>query len=221
MNLISTVIKKFRDEFTFVDDNGTRKLSHFRARDLTPDTPLFPDRDPVVEDLEQFINTHMNNPKKQELLDKIEELKQQVEKLELSEQDEWFEPKEGEVYWINDPTQTRRWVMNPDSIDVDALERQQVFRTYEEAELADRKRIAETNIKRFIAKNGYGVKKEDWENERQSKYRIYYDHTCEKFRSTDQYTCQIMGAAYVNSQEAFEHLIREHEADLKLLMDIE
>lgn len=167
------------------------------------------------------------NLTKQEALNKIEELetktnelKQLVEKMD-SQEDEWYEPTDtDEFYYLGD--YGVELIDNKTCFSTTGLtRRQQVYRTEEEAELADKKRIAETNIKRFIAKNGYGVKKEDWEHPSSLKREVYYDHDNKKFEYLVIDTRQVVGVVYVNSEEAAQHLIREHEADLKIIMGIE
>jgi len=130
----------------------------------------------------------------------IELTDEQVAKLRevLSEEKEsdWFEPKRGEKHWyLNGSGVYGHPLGNRDNYETHMALRQRLYRTKEEALQADRLRIAETAVNKYIIQN-FGEFKPDWSNHEQEKWFIRYDYSIKEydafFSKTDQFISKIL-----------------------------
>lgn len=129
----------------------------------------------------------------------------------------WYEPKNGEKYYFLDEevVQSLQW----EGCDWDRriAKRQQLFRTKEEAEEAGKRRIAETTIKRWIAKRSDW--KPDWTDRQQKKWRVNYDHETSMFDC--RYTTYTQHAAdFFPSQELAEQCVKECRDSWKIIYGV-
>lgn len=154
----------------------------------------------------------------------IELTEEQLEAIKktgiLEDKGGWFEPKEGGRYWFLTEVDYASCFYNDDDTDKEILARGQVFATEEEAEKADRWRIALTAIRKYIATNM--PFKPDWGDGNQRKYYAY----CE----TDERIIEATSCAvsrtnpldiYVSSSANAEQLIKDQEQNLKILFGVE
>ena len=135
-----------------------------------------------------------------------------------------YKPKHGEEYcYVSNSGRVfyKKW-SNEDTIGNDIFSIGNVFSTKEEAEEEIKYRKALTTIKHYILDN-FGEWKPDWEDEGQSKYFIYYDHTDKRFDYNGSYFFQeIMPSfLYLQSDGQCEQLIKDCETELKIVCGVE
>ena len=130
---------------------------------------------------------------------------------------EWYEPKEDEWYRYLASTGVGSYLFNNDVADHKVLARQQVFRTREEADREDNKRIARTAILKWKAENC--PFEPDWANTEQWKWDVYYDHESEEL---DSWRCSYQESPdtiYFASEEDADRCIEECKEHWLTLVD--
>lgn len=151
---------------------------------------------------------------KAELKEKIAELQAELERLERRK------PKDGEkVYCLlyGGSIEIIRYDSTSES-HTTYLRRGLIFPTREEAELADRKRIAVTAIKDYVAENMPFVP--DWKNFGQKKCTVFCDHLNGLWYPTSGNTTQFnFLLPYVGSIGDCNQLIRDCKEHLDVLLE--
>ncbi|UOF79922.1 hypothetical protein [Caudoviricetes sp.] len=93
-----------------------------------------------------------------------------------------------------------------------------VYFTYEEAEQARAKKLAQVRVLRRIAELNEGWVP-DWEYDK-AKHCVGFDHMCHAFYASFEYGQEKANEWYLKSREVAESLIASHYDDLKLIFGI-
>lgn len=153
---------------------------------------------------------------KDELKELIAALQAQLKRLERRP----WKPKDGDdVYLLYTNGSISQWSYNSKSAyHAAALSRGMIFPTREEAELYDRKRIAVTAIKDYVAENMPFTP--DWNDGEQKKWFPYYEHFHEQWCATPVNTTQFnFLLPYVGSIDDGERLLRDCKEHLDVLLE--
>lgn len=138
-------------------------------------------------------------------------------KEEIKKEEEW--PKYNDEYWLLHDTGTGDSYWDSHPTDIDRQKRGNIYRTKEEVEKADQKRIALATIWAYWEKN---CKWEvDWENDTQKKYEISYEHKFKRFSvwlSAITQSCPFLPV--YDSTESARQALEDIEAEYKLLFDV-
>lgn len=128
-----------------------------------------------------YIKELIKMNKKEEILEKIDEAKEQITELQktvdnleeqLNKDSKW--PKEGDIYYyISDYGTIRRAICTNCISDIVAIKMGNCFKTKEESEFALEKMIVRAELKEF----GF---KPNWEDLETSKYYIFYDNSAKQ-----------------------------------------
>jgi hypothetical protein len=131
----------------------------------------------------------------------------------------WYEPKDFQDYWFTTHYGTMGCANTIPSQATDILARQEVFATKEEAEVADRWRIALTSCKRWIAQNCEPAPV--WEDTSEDKWRVHYNHRNKRFDTSDWRDGQScpLGFDFATMEDA-TRFITECENDLRVLWNV-
>lgn len=156
----------------------------------------------------------------QEQLDKIKE----AGLLDEPATEEWYEPRFREKYWVLtdtgicgvEATSTCPEELFKSSVKLRS-NRGRVYRTKEEAEKADERRIALTDIEKWCVQN-YPFRP-NWSDMSQQKWRITYYHGGNKWEFVCAYTVDHVGLIpHLPSAEACEELIKAERHNLDKLI---
>jgi hypothetical protein len=133
---------------------------------------------------------------------------------------DWYEPQKKELYWYLDGDFVCSATNNVSVIDKAIFVCQQVFRTEEEAEKENRKRVALTTIKRWCALNALFTP--DWANDKEEKYLINYSHSPKGFGIMTDYSFQVATKIpYLTTKEDAQKLISLFDKELRIIFEIE
>lgn len=134
----------------------------------------------------------------------------------------WFVPKEEAIYHYLISNGIGSSKNFKSMFDKDVLERQQVFRTIEEAEKADQQRMAKVRIlKRIAEENAKDVWVCDWEDIEQTKCYFYYDYANKRMSNGSIDYCQLLETGFYMSKEAMVRIENELEKDYKIMLGVE
>jgi hypothetical protein len=100
-----------------------------------------------------------------------EEVAEIVKQSKETKQSLYFVPKMGEVYFVLNAACFYSSIWKNDNIDNGFLARAEIYRTKEEAQKADEKRLALGRIRKYIHENGLEFVP-NWKNENEDKYQI-------------------------------------------------
>ncbi len=132
----------------------------------------------------------------------------------------WYEPKKRESYWLLNHKRIDYLTCDQDDIDDRIFSRQQVFRTKEEAEKEDAKRIALTTIKRWCALNAPFTP--DWGSEYERNWVVGYHLQEKKFKPFfDRDIRFVYQLPYLSKESDAEKLIELFDKELRLIFEIE
>jgi hypothetical protein len=150
-----------------------------------------------------------------------EQVKEIQAQLQAEKESKFFVPKFGERYWYLSVIGINNYENLNCFLDKNILVRQEVYRTKEEAEKADEKRLALMRIKRYIVDKGYEFTP-DWGDERQDKYFIFYDYSDKYFASPLCRSCkEALLLPYLSSIKACKDIIENCKEDLLKVFEIE
>ena len=147
----------------------------------------------------------------------METLKEKFEKKNTG----WFVPKESEEYYFLLEDGIEYDIFQNGGIDKERLERQQVFRTEEEAKKADQQRMAKVRILKRIAeenaKEGWVC---DWDN-KQGGNIFWYTHGIDKLELSFASMYQETELGFYMSKTVAEKLQSELLEDYKIMLGVE
>lgn len=118
----------------------------------------------------------------------FEEIKEPVDSIH------WKPKKDDEYFWMNSYGETQPDVWDGDSIDIMRLALGMIYRTEEECERAQERKLAEVRLRQT------SNFKPDFENER-GGWIVYYDYECE--------TLAVCGFDYYDAGEPVRYATRE------------
>lgn len=153
----------------------------------------------------------------------IELTPEQLEKIKasgiLEEKKGWFVPSENDHYFYLAGTGIGDTTNSNINIDSAVFSRQQVFRTREEAEAADRLRIAITAVKKYCAENM--PFEPDWGNTRQEKWLVTLNRKTNIFYESVGYSSQLpLVIPYMGSHIDVKRLIDDMKPELEIIFGI-
>lgn len=130
--------------------------------------------------------------------------------------------QKGDRCWLLNPSgAVTDWRWDDDRVDQECLATGSVFPTKEaaEAELAKRKALQE--IKTYIRDN-FGEFEADWDHVDKWNHYVVYNHDLKKFKTNMGCISQPYSPfGYLASRDHTEQLIRDQEANLKILWGVE
>ena len=151
----------------------------------------------------------------------IELTQEQLDKIRatgiLNEESKWYEPKEGEYVSFLAADSCDDGIVC-DEFPREILKRQRVYRTINEAQEADRKRIALTALqKEAVTKYPFTP---DWDNPMQSKHFIAYEHQDREFTGGSNVCHEVFGQIYFGSRSDLDRFIKDNEENLKIVFGV-
>ena len=139
----------------------------------------------------------------------IKQLEDRIKELEaktgISSLEVW--PKERDMFYCLDKSGVVYIFCFTEGSIKEIAERGEVYRTREEAEKADRRRITEQKLR--VAAGGF---KPDWDDARQAKWQVCYDHSNKKIFWSCLASSEFVGCTYFKEQN--HQLIKDMEAEL-------
>lgn len=137
--------------------------------------------------------------------------------VEKKEESKFFEPKKEETYHYLESYK----ITFSERESIEPLESMQiirgVYRTSEEAELADQKRLALVRMWKYADENMYF--RPDWGDSDEIKHYVYYQHESEKFSITFNQCHQYeFTLPYFKSEADCEKFLKDNESDLLIML---